>query len=69
MIFEKIDERSTAILLIYLFRKANRYPIDPAWEQTILATEPEEGLGTYLHNQIKTAHHKEKAAHSVIFGS
>lgn len=35
-IFQRIEDRQTAQLLILAFRKANRYPIDPTFESNVM---------------------------------
>jgi len=46
--YNKIDDRPTALLCILAFRRANRYPIDLAWEQSVLKQEPSDSLGLQL---------------------
>ena len=43
-IFKRIEDSNTAQLLILAFRKANNYPVDPAWEEGVMKQEPAENL-------------------------
>ena len=52
-IFQRIDDRQIAQLLILAFRKANRYQTDPAFEQIVMKQDPGEGLSELLHQEIK----------------
>ena len=40
--FSKIQDVPTARLALLAFRKANRYPIDPVWEASVMSMEPDE---------------------------
>ena len=64
--FSKIDDRSTALLCILAFRRANRYPVDPTWEQSVLKQEPTDSLAMQLQKQLKDVHEKPAIAKSYL---
>ena len=53
-IYQRIDDRLTAQLLILAFRKANRYQVDQTFEQSVMKQEPSDGLALIVHQVMKS---------------
>lgn len=68
-IFNRIEDKHTAQLLILAFRKANRYVVDQNFENSVLKTEPNDNLAIQVSKQLKSINASQSQSLAGLFGS